>query len=107
MSVPSHSLLDAAVDRSPVGMAVLDAELRYVHVNAALAAINGLSVEEHIGRSIDEILPADIAERVGRVMREVLATGESRQGVELFRGEPVDGRRLEASYFPVGGNGDP
>src|SRR4051794_6572250 len=105
MSHPTQPLLDAAVDRSPVGMAVLDADLRYVHVNSALAAINGLSVEEHLGRSIEEILPPDIAKRVGRVMREVLATGESRHGIELRRGQPIDGRRLEASYFPVGGNG--
>src|SRR5436190_7456238 len=105
MSVPSHSLLDAAVDRSPVGMAVLDRELRYVHINASLAAINGLSVEEHIGRSIDEVLPVDVADSVGGVMRDVLATGRPRSGIQLFRGEPVDGRRLEASYFPIG-NGE-
>src|SRR3954452_2271479 len=107
MSHPTQPLLDAAVDGAPVGMAVLDADLRYVHVNSALAAINGLSVEEHLGRSIEEILPPDIAKRVGRVMREVLATGESRHGIELRRGQPIDGRRLEASYFAVGGDGDP
>ena len=106
MSVQPHSLLDAAVERSPVGMAVLDRELRYVHVNAALAEINGLSVSDHIGRSIDEVLPRDVAARVGAVMRHVLATGEPRDGVELFRGDPADTRRLEASYFPIG-DGEP
>src|SRR5258705_11823120 len=106
----SHSarqlLLDAAVDRAPVGMAVLDAELRYLHVNAALAAINGVSVEDHIGHSVDEVLPAEVAARVATVVREVIATGEPRNGVELRRGEPVEGQRLEASYFPIRGNGD-
>jgi|tagenome__1003787_1003787.scaffolds.fasta_scaffold20952552_2 PAS domain S-box-containing protein len=101
MSVSPHSLLDAAVDRSPVAMAVLDRDLRYVHVNAALAAINGLSVDEHIGRSIDDVLPPDVADRVGDAMRDVLATGQARHGVELFRDEAVEGRRLEASYFPI------
>ena len=100
---PSHSLLDAAVDLSPVGMAVLDRDLRYVHVNAALAEINGLTVEEHLGRSIDEILPPEVAAHVGGVLRDVLATGRPRHGVEVLRsGERVEGRRLEASYFPIG-----
>src|SRR3954452_7554056 len=105
MSVPPHSLLDAAVDRSPVGMAVLDRDLRYVHINSSLAEINGLSVAAHIGRSIDEVLPPDIADSIRDVMRDVLTTGQSRHGIQLFRGEPVEGRGLEASYFPIG-NGE-
>src|SRR3954447_24023874 len=105
MSVPPHLLFDAAVDRSPVGMAVLDRELRYVHVNAALAEIDGLSAEEHIGRSIGEVLPADIADRVSGAMRDVLSTGRPRHGVEPFGDERLEGRHLEASYFPIG-NGE-
>src|SRR3954467_13743534 len=105
MSVPPHSLLDAAVDRSPVGMAVLDRDLRYVHINSSLAEINGLSVAAHIGRSIDEVLPADIADSIRDVMPDVLATGQSRHGIQLFRGEPAEGGALEASSFPIG-NGE-
>jgi PAS domain S-box-containing protein len=36
---------------SPIGIAVLDSQLRYVHINHQLADSNGLSPEEHIGRT--------------------------------------------------------
>ena len=42
---------------SPVGMCVLDRQLRYVFCNQALADINGLPAEAHIGRSVSELLP--------------------------------------------------
>src|SRR5437867_3190875 len=95
------SLLDAAADRAPVGLAVLDMDLRYVHVNAVLAAINGLSPDEHVGRRFDEVVPADIAERVGPIMQEVLETGRASERVEFPRGDAREPRRLEASYFPI------
>ena len=41
----------------PVGLCFFDSELRYVHINEWLAVINGLSVEEHLGRTIGEVLP--------------------------------------------------
>ena len=96
-----QTLLDAAADRAPVGMAVIDTELHYVHVNATLAAINGLAAEEHIGRRVDEVVPAEVAERVGPVLREVLRTGRPSPSVEFPRGDPGDPRRLEASYYPI------
>src|SRR6266576_4859847 len=101
----SQPLLDAAVDHAPVGMAVLDAELRYLHVNAALAELNGIAVDAHIGRRLDEIVPRDVADRVAPVIRRVLDTGQPCHGVEFGRGAPDDSRRLEASYFPIAGDG--
>jgi PAS domain S-box-containing protein len=97
-------LLGAAVDLAPVGMAILDRDLRYLHINPALAELNGATVEDHIGRRLEEMLPADVVERVAPAIREVLATGESRHGIAFRRGTPEDPRALEASYFPVNGN---
>jgi PAS domain-containing protein len=37
-------------EASPVGMAYLDADLRYREVNPAMAAVNGLPQHEHVGR---------------------------------------------------------
>ncbi len=42
---------------APIGLCCLDTNLRYVHINHWLAAINGLSVEEHLGRTVREVLP--------------------------------------------------
>ncbi len=59
---------------APIGLCVLDLELRYVQVNPWLARINGLSVEQHIGRTIQEVLP-HLAEIVVPQFREVIETG--------------------------------
>ncbi|MGW0583114.1 PAS domain-containing protein, partial [Streptomyces sp. NPDC002920] len=63
------------VEQSPIGLAVVDTELRYVRVNPALARINGLSAGEHVGRRIREVLPSIDAEALETAVREVLRTG--------------------------------
>ena len=49
------TMLEALVAQSEVGLAFLDPGLRFVHVNDALALINGLPVEAHIGRTMLEL----------------------------------------------------
>jgi PAS domain S-box-containing protein len=66
--------LDAAFDQVPVGLAVLDLDLRYVRINRLLADINGLAAEDHIGKSIHDVVPA-IAPAAEIRIREVMATG--------------------------------
>ncbi|MFD9792965.1 SpoIIE family protein phosphatase [Streptomyces sp. NPDC059070] len=63
------------VDQSPIGLAVLDTELRYVLVNPALERINGIPADEHLGRRITEVLPFLDGKAVEARMREVMATG--------------------------------
>lgn len=93
-------LLDSEL---PLGLAVLDADLRYRHVNAALAEANGLSVEAHLGRRVDEVLPAAAATLVP-LLREVLETGLPRRNFRIeaevpsLPGEPSE---WEASYLPI------
>ena len=53
----SEALLDTIVQCAPVGFALLDLEMRYVRVNEALAEINGVGQEGHIGRRPTEVLP--------------------------------------------------
>ncbi|WP_282206384.1 PAS domain-containing protein [Kitasatospora fiedleri] len=43
------AVLDGFFTQSPVGMAVYDTELRFVRLNEALARINGLPVDRHLG----------------------------------------------------------
>ncbi|MFB7462389.1 SpoIIE family protein phosphatase [Streptomyces sp. NPDC056224] len=64
------------VAQSPIGLAVLDTDLRYVLVNPSLERINGLPASEHIGRAVHEALSfLDDAGAVEAAMRQVLATG--------------------------------
>jgi PAS domain S-box-containing protein len=71
----SAALLDALFASAPVGLAILDRELRYVRINEALAELNGLSCEQHIGRTIQEVLP-DVAQVAVPAFLRVLETGE-------------------------------
>lgn len=68
-------LLDTLLSKIPIGFAFLDRELRYRKVNAALATIHGLSQEEHLSRSLDEVTPG-FAVELTDLLQQVLTTGE-------------------------------
>lgn len=63
------------VAQSPTGLAVFDTDLRYVSVNPALEQLNGIPAEEHIGRTIREVLPHLDVDAIESAAREVLETG--------------------------------
>jgi EAL domain-containing protein (putative c-di-GMP-specific phosphodiesterase class I) len=84
------ALLQAIYDGVPAYICLLDRELRYVSLNLRLAALNGRSVEEHLGRRVKDLLRA--------------LAGESIADVEVFRSGSHQGRRdkrLLASYQPM------
>ncbi len=56
---------------APVGLCYFDTDLRFLYINEWLARINGLPVEAHLGKTIDEVLEdvaagvvQDITERI-------------------------------------------
>ena len=99
----SEGRLKAFFASSPAGLAILDTKLRYLVVNETLARVNGRSVEEHIGKTVREVLPAFAP--VGEpVLERVLATGEPVLNVELSGETPAQPgviRHWVASYFPI------
>ncbi|MGW8884647.1 PAS domain-containing protein [Streptomyces sp. NPDC055749] len=72
----SSAVWDGLFARSPVGIAVFDTRLRFLRVNPALEAMNGLSEAAHIGRRLVEILPGVNAAAMEAAMRQVLEGGE-------------------------------
>jgi PAS domain S-box-containing protein len=86
---------------TPIGIALLDRDLRYVSVNDALGAINGRLPAEHIGRPWRE-LSFEAAPSIEPMLRRVLATGRPLHDVELETSLPSGAvRSLLVSYFPV------
>jgi PAS domain S-box-containing protein len=67
--------LEAMLEHAPVGIAVLDRDLRYVRLNRLLADINGLPSADHIGKSIHDIVP-DVAAAAEAPFRQVIQTGQ-------------------------------
>jgi PAS domain S-box-containing protein len=99
--VHSAAQLDALWN-APVGLALFDADLRYVRVNAALAEMNGVPAEEHVGRTVRQVLPdqdPDVTEQLRRVRDEGVSLDLEVTGVT--RREPAEHRTWRVSYFPV------
>jgi PAS domain S-box-containing protein len=97
------ALLDSLLAAAPASMALLDTELRYLHVNEALAAANGRSVEAHVGRTVAEVVP-DRASQLEPQLRRVLETGEALRAQEfsaVTATEPGAVHHWMADYFPV------
>jgi PAS domain S-box-containing protein len=100
----SRALLDTLVAEAPDGVAIFDRELRYVRANEALAAIDGVPAEDHLGRTPAEILP-DIPEE-GHMgpLRRVRETGEAVTDLEVSgrtAADPERPRHWLVSYFPI------
>ncbi|MED5618152.1 PAS domain-containing hybrid sensor histidine kinase/response regulator [Ideonella sp. BN130291] len=83
--MPARPELESIYETAPVGLGVLDTELRFVRVNQRLAEMNGLPVAAHIGRTVRELLP-DLAEQAETMLRSVLDTGQPVRDLEV-RGE--------------------
>ncbi|WP_328483683.1 SpoIIE family protein phosphatase [Streptomyces sp. NBC_00377] len=78
------------VAQSPNGLAVLDTDLRYVSVNPALVRMNGVAAEEHLGRTVREVLPRLDADALEAAARQVLRTGEPLLDRSTFGRTPAD-----------------
>ncbi|MGW2962431.1 SpoIIE family protein phosphatase [Streptomyces sp. NPDC001220] len=70
------ALSERIVKQSPIGLAVLDTKLRFVSVNPALERINGVPAEEHVGRTLREVVPHMDADALESAYLRVLRTGE-------------------------------
>jgi hypothetical protein len=97
------TVFEALFDSAPVGMAIWDRELRYQHVNAQLAEINGLSEEGHLGRTPSELL-GELGVRVEEALRVVFDSDAPVTELR-FAGEtpaaPGVQRHWQAGFYPV------
>jgi two-component system CheB/CheR fusion protein len=67
--------LDALFAACPIGMALLDRELRYVRVNSALAAFHGVEPAQVEGRRLEEVVTRDSLPSVEGSLRRALESG--------------------------------
>ena len=101
----ANLLLDTIIDTAPEGFALFDHDLRYVRVNDALARINGVPAADHVGRTLEEIVPGVPAEGHTEPLRRVLATGEPVVDIEVSGTTAAAAERGTwlVSYYPVRG----
>ncbi len=90
---------------APVGMNILDDQLRYVQINELLANINGHPQSEHIGKSVWEIVP-EVALFVVPICEQVLQTAKPILNIEVsapLPSQPDIIRHFLTSHFPIFG----
>ena len=71
-----------------MGPVFLTLDCRYVQINQRLTEICGISVADHIGRSVGDTVPA-VADQVEQVVNAIVRTGEPITGIEV-RGQKAD-----------------
>jgi PAS domain S-box-containing protein len=69
------SQIESIYQAAPMGLCVLDLELRYRRINERLADINGFSREAHIGKRVHDLLPT-LASQAEEALKRVLDTGD-------------------------------
>ncbi|MER7196353.1 PAS sensor protein [Streptomyces sp. CB01635] len=69
------ALSQRLISQAPIGIALLDTDLRYVLVNPELERINGLPAADHFGRRPHDILTSLDVDSLESAMRRALLTG--------------------------------
>ncbi|HEX6505321.1 MAG TPA: PAS domain S-box protein [Terriglobales bacterium] len=96
-----ESEIEAIYATAPVGLGLVDRNFRYLRVNERLATINGLSVAEHLGKSVDEVVP-QAAPVLKSLLQDVIASGEPVLDRELKVPRTAGGEGyFLISYFPL------
>ena len=74
--------IEGIYQTAPIGMTIIDVDLRFQRINQRLADINGIAMADHIGRTVREIVP-NLADQAEPLLRQVLETGEPVLNLEI------------------------
>ena len=82
--------LQLLYENAPIGLAFLTPDCRYRQINRRLTEICGISIADHIGKSVRNTVP-QVADQVESIVQAILRTGEPITGIE------VNGQRPDRS----------
>ena len=100
----SLAALESLFSQSPIGLATLGTDLRFLRANDALARMNGVSAAEHVGKRLTEVVPGVNAVALEATMREVLDRGIAVVDVRRTgrtAADPDRDRTWSCSYAPL------
>jgi two-component system CheB/CheR fusion protein len=101
--VEQYNELATLYDTVPIGLSLVDRDLRYLRINETLAAMNGIPAADHIGKLQSEILPEAHAD-VSQIQQQVLSTGNAVMGLEVKTTTPADPGKIRefiVDFYPV------
>src|SRR6202023_454180 len=96
-SVEQPPELQLLYETAPIGLAFLSPDCRYLRINRHLTEICGISVADHIGRSVRDTVP-QVADQVEYIVHAILQTGEPITGIEV-NGQRPDGGNAERVWI--------
>ena len=100
--VPQQPALQLIYDTAPIGLAVLSPDCRYLQINQRLTEICGISVEDHLGRSVRDCVPG-LADAVENIVRSIMNTGDPVTGIEVAgqRADQAEERSWVTYWHPL------
>lgn len=96
--------MESLFTQSPIGLALLGPDLRFLRVNDALARMNGVPAARHVGHRLTEVVPDVNAAGLESLMREVLESGTAVVDARRVGRTPADPDRdhiWSCSYAPL------
>jgi PAS domain S-box-containing protein len=97
------SLLDSMLANAPIGLAFFDRRRRFVRVNHVFAGMTGVPLSRHLGRTLPELLPDQVAHKLEDTVAQVFAQEQPVRDLELTGkvGNTSQGWTWLASAYPV------
>jgi diguanylate cyclase (GGDEF)-like protein/PAS domain S-box-containing protein len=102
------ALLEVLQSEAPVGFGFVDRGFRFRHLNATLAALDGSTVADYLGRKVSDLVP-EMWPKLEPLYDKVLETGEASLDVEIegpMSSDPSQTRRLLTSHYPISSHGE-
>jgi PAS domain S-box-containing protein len=100
--------LNAFFSNAPVGLAIIDNNLRFQRINEPFAQLNGLDSRDQVGKPLKDVI-VDLSSQIEPLVRAVARTGEPVLNQEIRGPMPsapgVTGWWLK-SFFPITKDGD-
>lgn len=97
------SLLDSMLANAPIGLAFFDRRCRFVRVNQVFAGMTGVPLSRHLGRTLPELLPDQVAQKLEATVAQVFSSEEPVRNLELSGqgGDSGQAWTWLASAYPV------
>ena len=105
-AIEPAALLEALLAAAPVGLGFLDADLRFVRLNAALASMHGVDRHETVGQLYSAVwpdMPDDLVEGLAGALESGMPVIDYEARPQRVRGGPSP--YVLASFYPVRDDG--
>lgn len=99
----TNALLDSLLTHAPLGFAFFDKNYRYQKLNEQLAHMNGISIADHVGKSLREVVPEN-APDIEPIIDQIFATGKEVKEIEVSGETPkAPGvlRHWHCGFYPI------